>query len=69
MPSWEGADSPEEIWDLVSFIRHLPQLSPEELKQMKKMTRQEASKEKARIKPKPPPSLIWINRVPDRTHT
>ncbi|HJZ67853.1 MAG TPA: cytochrome c, partial [Blastocatellia bacterium] len=33
MPGWEGEDSPEEIWDLVSFIRHLPQLTPEELKQ------------------------------------
>jgi hypothetical protein len=37
MPAWEGEDSPEELWDLVSFIRHLPQLTPEELKQMKDM--------------------------------
>lgn len=37
MPAWEGEDSPEEIWDLVSFIRHLPQLSPEELKEMKQI--------------------------------
>ncbi len=37
MPAWEGEDSPESIWDLVSFIRHLPELSPEELKQMKKV--------------------------------
>jgi hypothetical protein len=37
MPAWEGEDSPEEIWDLVSFIRHLPQLTLEELKQMKEM--------------------------------
>ena len=43
MPAWEGEDSPEEIWDLVSFIRHLPQLSPDELKQMKEMLGEEAA--------------------------
>lgn len=37
MPAWEGEDQPDELWDLVSFIRHLPQLSPEELKQMKEL--------------------------------
>lgn len=35
MPAWEGEDTPESIWDLVSFIRHLPQLTPEELNRMK----------------------------------
>ena len=35
MPAWEEEDSPEEIWDLVSFIRRLPQRTPEELKEMK----------------------------------
>jgi mono/diheme cytochrome c family protein len=34
MPAWGGEDSPESIWALVSFIRRLPQLTPEELKQM-----------------------------------
>lgn len=34
MPAWGGEDSPEEIWQLVSFIRRLPNLSPEELKLM-----------------------------------
>ena len=37
MPAWEGMDSPEALWDLVSFIRHLPQLSPDELKQMQEL--------------------------------
>ena len=37
MPAWEGEDNPEEIWDLVSFIRHLPQLTPEELRRMKEL--------------------------------
>ena len=34
MPAWGGEDSPEEIWQLVSFIRRLPTLTPEELKEM-----------------------------------
>ena len=34
MPAWGGEDSPEEIWQLVGFIRRLPALSAEELKQM-----------------------------------
>lgn len=34
MPAWGGEDSPESIWALVAFIRRLPQLTPEELKQM-----------------------------------
>ena len=32
MPAWGDEDSPEKIWQLVSFIRQLPNLSPEELK-------------------------------------
>ena len=43
MPAWQGEDSPEEIWDLVSFIRHLPQITPEELKQMKEMSGEETA--------------------------
>jgi mono/diheme cytochrome c family protein len=35
MPGWGGEDSAEEIWKLVSFIRHLPALTPEELEQTK----------------------------------
>ena len=34
MPAWGGEDSPESIWALVVFIRRLPKLTPEELKQM-----------------------------------
>jgi mono/diheme cytochrome c family protein len=32
MPAWGEEDSAEDIWDLVSYIRRLPNLSPEELK-------------------------------------
>ncbi|MBI3770131.1 MAG: c-type cytochrome [Deltaproteobacteria bacterium] len=35
MPGWGGED--EENWKLVLFIRHLPQLSPEELRLMKEV--------------------------------
>ncbi|MGH9862631.1 MAG: c-type cytochrome [Candidatus Acidiferrales bacterium] len=37
MPAWGSEDSPEEIWKLVSFIRRLPNLSPEELKLMEEL--------------------------------
>lgn len=30
-------DSPESIWALVAFLRQLPKLTPEELKQMEKL--------------------------------
>lgn len=41
MPAWGVEDSPEEIWKLVVFIRHLPQLTPEELKAMQTSEHQE----------------------------
>ncbi len=34
MPAWGGEHSPEETWQLVSFIRRLPSLSPDQLKLM-----------------------------------
>jgi mono/diheme cytochrome c family protein len=37
MPAFGGEDSPESIWHLVSFLRRLPQLPPEELKRMREM--------------------------------
>jgi hypothetical protein len=36
MPAFGGEDSPESIWGLVSFIRRLPKLTPEEIKQLQK---------------------------------
>lgn len=39
MPAWGSEDTPEAIWDLVSLIRRLPKLSPEEMKRL-----QEAAK-------------------------
>ena len=34
MPGWGQSHSAEDTWKLVLFIRHLPQLSPEEMKYM-----------------------------------
>ena len=36
MPAWGSEDKPEAIWDLVSLIRRLPKLSPEELQRLQK---------------------------------
>ena len=51
MPAWEQEDSPESIWDLVSFIRHLPELSTEELKEMKELSGEERGEKKGDQKP------------------
>ncbi len=54
MPAW-GKDTPEEdheSWQLVAFIRHLPQITPKELEEMKALNpvspeeRKEAEEEK-----------------------
>ena len=34
MPAWGGAEGDQDSWKLVLFIRHLPKLTPEELKMM-----------------------------------
>ena len=39
MPAWGGEHSPEDTWELVGFIRRLPALTPEELKEMEEMTK------------------------------
>ena len=39
MPAWGSEDKPEAIWDLVSLIRRLPKLSPEELQRLQKAAR------------------------------
>ena len=34
MPAWGGPDKDNDSWRLVLFIRHLPQMSPQEMKEM-----------------------------------
>ena len=36
MPSWGASDYDPESWELVHFIRHLPSLTPAELKEMER---------------------------------
>jgi mono/diheme cytochrome c family protein len=43
MPAWGGEHSPEETWELVGFIRRLPSLTPEELKQMEELAKRRAA--------------------------
>ena len=40
MPAWKKEHTPEETWRLVSFIRHLPSLTPAELEQIEKASEQ-----------------------------
>lgn len=47
MPAFGGEDSPESVWHLVSFIRRLPQLSPDELKQLRELAGEETIQEAA----------------------
>ena len=36
MPAWGGPDKDDDSWRLVVFIRHLPQMTPQEMKEMEK---------------------------------
>jgi len=37
MPAWGGHGGSDSSWKLVHFIRHLPKVTPEELKEMKRL--------------------------------
>lgn len=43
MPAWGDEHSPEETWQLVSFIRKLPTMTPAELELLKKSAEQKPS--------------------------
>jgi len=42
MPAFAATHSKDDIWHLVTFLRHLPKLTPAELEQMKKATEPKA---------------------------
>ena len=48
MPGWGGSDS--ENWKLVHFVRHLPDVTPEEIEAME------------RLNPKPPAEIDEMRR-------
>jgi mono/diheme cytochrome c family protein len=39
MPAFSAIHTPEKTWRLILFIRHLPQVTPEELNEMKELNR------------------------------
>lgn len=39
MPAFSSIHTPEKSWRLILFIRHLPQITPEELNEMKELNR------------------------------
>jgi mono/diheme cytochrome c family protein len=44
MPAWgKGGDKDEETWALVSFIRHLPRATEEEIREMKRLNPKSAA--------------------------
>jgi mono/diheme cytochrome c family protein len=42
MPAFAPTHSDEEIWKIVTFIRHLPHLTPEEKEKLRSVTEEEA---------------------------
>jgi mono/diheme cytochrome c family protein len=42
MPAWKGEHTPEETWKLVSFVRKMPSLTPQEIESLKAPAKPEA---------------------------
>ncbi len=43
MPAWSGPDKDDDSWKLVIFIRHLVQMTPQEMKQMEQFNPKSAA--------------------------
>ena len=72
MPAWGSEDKPEAIWDLVSLIRRLPKLSPEELKLLQEAARNaggELSEEAGEPEKKEAGEAPKEQTKPKHTHT
>ena len=72
MPAWSSEDKPEAIWDLVSLIRRLPKLSPEELKRLQEAARNaggELSEEAGELEKKEAGEASKEETKPKHTHT
>ncbi len=73
MPAWGSEDKPEAIWDLVSLIRRLPKLSPEELQRLQKAAREaggELSEQAPELEKKEPGEPAKEGETkPKHTHT
>ena len=73
MPAWGSEDKPEAIWDLISLIRRLPKLSPEELQSLQKAAREaggELSEQAPELEKKEPGEPAKEGETkPKHTHT
>ena len=69
MPAWGDEDSPESIWALVAFIRHLPQLSPEELKKMQESASGSKGHEKAEPETVQPKKMSQGDKVKTKSRS
>ena len=72
MPAWGSEDKPEAIWDLVSLIRRLPKLSPEELKRLQEAARNaggELSEQAGEPEKKEGDETSKDQQKPKHTHT
>jgi hypothetical protein len=43
MPAWGGPGKDDDSWKLVLFIRHLPQMNPQEMKAMEQFNPKSAA--------------------------
>jgi hypothetical protein len=73
MPAWGSEDKPEAIWDLVSLIRRLPKLPPEELQRLQNTAREaggELSEQAPEDEKKETPASSKEDKAkPKHTHT
>jgi len=72
MPAWGSEDKPEAIWDLVSVIRRLPKLSPEELQRLQNAAREaggELSEQAPELEKKEGEPAKEGETKPKHTHT
>ena len=72
MPAFGSEDKPEAIWDLVSLIRRLPKLSPEELKRLQEAARSaggELSEQAGEPEKKEADETSKEQQKPKHTHT
>lgn len=53
MPAWAAEHSPDETWQLVSFIRHIPRLTPEELEEITRTVREEGVEHEHKAETRP----------------
>ncbi len=72
MPAWGSEDKPEAIWDLVSLIRRLPKLTPEETQRLQAAAREaggELGEQAPDVEKKEGGETKTTETKPKQTHT